>query len=306
MDQGKYIVCYPGGGITDMLTVINQCLVYAIKHNRLLLIDTTYKTSWFKHDIFTYIEFNHTNIYPTHPKELYKTFTEKTVYPSIMRNNYDDLEHEYKNKEYYYKCSTVSLCTNLTQPYHEDIVVYCNCGKAPGDLTQILSTIQFKDTILNPFLKRYLTLPQNYISVHIRNTDIKSDVDAFLKINNSNFKERPIYLASDNKATIEKLKKIYINNVYNYANIPDNKGTNIHYNHAEIPQNDFIIDCFVDILLLASSETYYYSNERSGYSKFANTLYSDKHLLHKITASILSPSSLLRNRHNNKKIKDIA
>lgn len=300
MDLSRYIVCYPGGGITDMLTVINLCLGYAIKYNRLLLIDTTYKTSWFKHDIFRYIEFNHTNIYLSHPKELYKTFTEKTVYPSIMRNNYDNLEHEYKNKAYYYAQSTVSLCTNLEKAYDEEIVVYCNCATAPNDLRQILQTMKFKTTILNPFLKRYLSLPQNYISVHIRNTDIKSDVDAFLKTNHSNLKERPIYLASDNRATIEKLKTIYTNNLYNFAAIPDNAGTNIHYNHAEIPQNDFIIDCFVDILLLASSETYYYSNERSGYSKFANTLYSDKHLLHKITASILSPSSLLRNRRNNK------
>ena len=298
MEFNKYIVCYPGGGITDMLTVINLCLNYAIMHKRLLLIDTTYKSSWFKHDIYTYIEFNHKNIYSKHPKELYQTFNKKTVYPPMLNNNYENLEHIYKNKAYYFLNTDTLLSTNLTRAYDQDVIVYANCGTSKGNLSNILSTMKFKDTILSPFINRYLSLPQNYISIHIRNTDTKSDIDKFLKANSHNFKERKIYLASDSKETIDKFKKMYYPNIYNFANIPDNKGTNIHYNHEAIPQNDFIIDCFIDILLLAASETYYYSNERSGYSKFAYLLHTDKQLLHTITASILSPSSVLRNRRN--------
>jgi hypothetical protein len=298
MDQNRYIVCYPGGGITDMLSVIGLCLDYAIKHKRTLLIDTTYKTSWFKHDIFDYVDFTHASIYSKHPRDFYPSFQTKSVYPQLMKDNFDNLEHIYKNKAYHMLGTEKSLATNLSSHYKEDIVVYSNCGtsKSTSYLNLILSTMQFKNTVLTPFLKNYLKLPENYISIHIRNTDIKSNTDEFLRANRSNLKDKFIYLASDDKHTIDKFKSIYKGNIYNFSNIPNKDGENIHYNHDEIPQTDFIIDCFVDILLLAASSEYYYSNERSGYSNLANTLFTDKQLLHQITAAVLSPSSILRNR----------
>jgi hypothetical protein len=215
-----------------------------------------------------------------------------------MNGRLSDLEHSYTNRTYYISGTNTSLAIELSHAYEEDVVIYSNCGSAKSAkyLNLILPVMRFKDIVLASFIKRYLELPQDYVSIHIRNTDIKSNIDEFLKANSKNLKDKKIYLATDDRLTIEKLKKVYKENIYNFANIPNNDGKNIHHNHGSIPQTDFIIDCFVDVLLLAAASEYYYSNERSGYSKFANTLYSDKQLLHQITAAVLSPSSILRNR----------
>ena len=69
-----------------------------------------------------------------------------------------------------------------------------------------------------------------------------------------------------------------------FSNIPDNNGKNIHYNHNNINQTEFIIDNFVDLLLIASANEYYFSSKESGYSKFANYLFKNKNILNKILA----------------------
>ena len=72
------MICLPGGGFNDMLAVISRCLNYSVKHDRLLIIDTT-KAEWFKKNIHDYISFQHKNIYignikqiiPIYPNYLY-------------------------------------------------------------------------------------------------------------------------------------------------------------------------------------------------------------------------------------------
>ena len=60
------------------------------------------------------------------------------------------------------------------------------------------------------------------------------------------------------------------------------KDKNIHENHNNINHKDFIIDNFVDLLLIASADEFYFSSKESGYSKFANYLFMNKCILNKI------------------------
>jgi GR25 family glycosyltransferase involved in LPS biosynthesis len=57
----RYIVCYPAGGIADIISNITECLFYAVTQNRLLVIDTR-RIEWFKESIHDYIDFNHKNV----------------------------------------------------------------------------------------------------------------------------------------------------------------------------------------------------------------------------------------------------
>lgn len=81
-------------------------------------------------------------------------------------------------------------------------------------------------------------------------------------------------------------KELYGSNLFNFSNIPNTKhinpNANIHYHHGDVPHEQFIIDCIVDILLLASGNEYYYSSSQSGYSRLALYLFENKHILNKI------------------------
>jgi len=135
--------------------------------------------------------------------------------------------------------------------------------------------------VLNVYNDRREQLADNYTSVHIRNTDNVSNVSVFLEENMPLLKSSPVFLASDHATTIELFKYLFPQTL-TFSNIPKQAaGVNIHYNHSVCDQTEFILDCIVDILLLASASTYIYSCEHSGYSKFAKYLFDDKALLRK-------------------------
>ena len=257
----KYIVCYPYGGFCDMLHVIDDCLNYAIKYNRILIIDTT--NNWFKEDIYNYMTFTHENM------------TNKLNY-SLQFNM--DVKNNIQ-----YSMNQNPYCNNsidLSIEYTEDIIYYNNCGG--GIPYTLLNYFHFNPIIIDSYRTRLNALPKNYTSMHIRNTDIKSDVDNFISTHQYNLKNNSCFIATDDIVTRDKIKQLYGSNIYFFSNIPKLKGANIHYNHENIDHKQFIIDCIVDILLLASANNFYYSSYSSGYSRLALYLFENKEILNKI------------------------
>jgi len=241
----KYLVCLPGGGLGNMLWAINLSINYAIKYDRKLIIDST-KEGWFKKNIVDFINISHSVI-------IDKILTESTYTKVKLNKNYDE--------EVIYNYSAL-------HPHNFDIFKY----------------ITIKKIILDEFYKRLSLLPKKFISIHIRNTDKKSDYLDFLKINETKFVGKNIFLASDNFTVIEHIKKTYGSKVFCFSNIPENKGKSggIHYNHMGIDNQEFIIDCFVDLLLLAYADNFYFSCPKSSYSKMAKYLFDNKAILKNI------------------------
>jgi len=278
INLNKYIICYPLGGFCDMLNIINRCLEYAIKYNRILIIDAT-KEWWFQQDIYKYITFTHENIYN---KLSYSNITNNmTVYPPEFKNLINKkFNISFISNEYYtdFKNKTE---TDLSIDYTEDVIIY---GSASGGIAYtLLNYFYFNTIITDEYYNRLNKLPKKYISFHIRNTDYKSDVDGFLLKHHQKLINNSVFIGTDNITTRDEIKKKYGKNVYYFSDIPKVDGNNnIHYNHGNIDQTKFIIDCIVDILLLASADEFYYSSERSGYSKFALFLFENKNILNKI------------------------
>ena len=277
-DIEKYIVCYPLGGFCDMLHVMDDCLNYAIKYNRILIIDTT--KEWFKEDIYKYMTFTHKNIYNKLSIPINKN---NSIYPPQFENIINKQFSMTKKDNIAYAISEDIDCQieiDLSIQYTENIIFYGNCGG--GIPYTLLNHFHFNMIITDVYTKRLNELPNKYISMHIRNTDYKSDVDSFLLTHHMILINNSCFIATDDIITRDKIKQKYGSNIYFFSNIPKLKGANIHYNHENIDHTQFIIDCIVDILLLASANNFYYSNKQSGYSKLALYLFENKQILNKI------------------------
>jgi len=271
----KYIICIPTGGFNDMLVIINRCFNYAVKYKRLLIIDTT-KFGWFIHDIRDYILFTHEYIYIGDIQNIYLKLVGLTYMPSdtsniILENRFD-----------INKISNIYLLND----YKEDVII-SRSGYGSNDPNlqmKILNYMIFKTKILDIFNYRYSQIPANYTSFHVRNTDIKSpNVDTFIKSHIDKISGR-CFIASDDINVIKNFKTIN-NDIFCFSNIPELSANqnNIHYKHKDQKNKEqFIIDCIVDILLLASAKLYYFSSKKSGYSRLANTLFNNKQLLNKL------------------------
>lgn len=268
MSSSKYIVYKTRGGFTDTMNQIWRCLEYARAHNRTLVIDATH--DWMKADLRNYITIHDSHIYTGSLTDFYNEACTRTIFPPQACQN---LQGYYPG--YYDSWSILPL----DKVYTEDIIVHTHCGGG-ASLPSCLSISTASRTIKDVFLYRLSLLPPNYISIHVRNTDYKSDVAAFLNENAAHFSNKDIFLASDDIYTIRHFQELYGSRVYSFANIPETKdGENIHDHHASISNDEFIVDTIVDMMVLAYGSEFYGSSRQSGYTKSAHALFNNKHIV---------------------------
>jgi GR25 family glycosyltransferase involved in LPS biosynthesis len=280
----KYIICYPFGGLCDTVNRIYECYKYAKKYNRFLIVDTTH--NWMKDDIQNYFTLK-SHVFKN-PSLINELLTRDSIYPPKMkdkkREDMKRVQFNNKNKlpwSSYCEFDNTDLSISLKMDYSQNIIVYSDCGGG-DEFVNFLRISEATPIVKDVFLKRRQQLPDNYISVHIRNTDYKSDVNAFIEKYADVFLVHPIFLASDHKETIDLFKQKFPN-VYSFANIQSIQGGNLHEGKAGERTGqqiqEFNIDCIVDILLLASGSTIYFSSQQSGFSKTAKNLLDNKDVL---------------------------
>ena len=288
LDKKRYLVCFLQAGINDMLSRILDCYNYCLKYNRMLVIDSSH--NWFKEDIRDYINFNSPIIYKGDLNKLYDRLNKEITYPPEFKGLLNTpLKFKYSH-EIYYTYNSKIIDSDILCDYTETVKIYVACGT--GRPIDLLKECSFKPLVINIFRERYNKLPKDYISVHIRNTDLKSNVDDFLNKYKEEITGNPIFLATDHAPTIIKFREIFGSNLYSFATIPDNNGKSIHNNHGSVPTRQFNIDCLVDLLLLASGSKLYLSimtiqtgwQNTSGYGQLAVDLHNDNELLRQLTA----------------------
>ena len=81
----KYFICIPRGGISDILNVINFCLEYSIKYNRILIIHPN-KDSWIQDELIKYIQFDHPSIYNGNVQKKLKELEKMTIFPNEIKD----------------------------------------------------------------------------------------------------------------------------------------------------------------------------------------------------------------------------
>jgi predicted O-linked N-acetylglucosamine transferase (SPINDLY family)/GR25 family glycosyltransferase involved in LPS biosynthesis len=290
----RYIVCYPAGGIADIISNITECLLYAVKQNRLLVIDTR-RIEWFKESIHEYIDFKHRNIYTGDLDILLSALNTRSTYPVHVTGDLMTFYSELKGMQMDYKGSILKRL-DLTRDYEEDVVVFCH-RRFSNVNVGVFHHMKFKEIVSDVYRKRRALLPSSYIGIHIRNTDHKTDVPSFLGKHQALLSE-PFFLASDNKDDIAHIKTKYAPNAITFSQIESSApGVGLHYmERTNDAHRQFVIDSFVDLLLLGSAKEVYSSVPISGYGLIANTLCKDKRLLEQTmvsaTAVIQTPSAI--------------
>ena len=295
-ESKRYIICYPAGGIADIFFVINVCFEHALRTGRILVIDTR-RVEWFKESIYDFIEFKHPSIYVGTVEEmdtLYDSLSTISTFPKEVKGHLKDFKASYvKNSFPQVSCfnGDPSIITkiDLTKDYEEGVIIFSNC--AFNQATRILNHVVFKSNVLQVFRDRMQKLPEFYTAVHIRNTDYTTDVVSFIKANHDEF-QQPFFLASDDKNAIDELKRLYGDNVLHFATIGNaTQSTGLHYMPRSKDDNrQFIIDSYVDFLMLAFSRKILRATPISGFSKLAEYLMGHSSVLHNLTNHASSES----------------
>jgi hypothetical protein len=282
----KYLLCRPAGGFNDNLNQIYFCLEYCNKYNRILLIDTKYSKKYNFCDFFTFIDDNNI-IYDS--SEIKKLILENnfTTYPSILKNKLYDYDFCFQDKNinglgFYYNETYLGL--NMTKDYDEEIVLHHNCGgNVYGPV--VLSYLTINDPIINIITSRYNKIEKPYFSVHIRNTDYKTDYIDFFNDNKKDIIENNIFLASDSKEVIEYFKNMKQNNLYNFIEKINDNNKPIHHfdSHNDGDITVIFIDLLCDLVILSLAKNFILPKKYFGFTRLAYHLFKNKDIVHKLT-----------------------
>jgi hypothetical protein len=265
-----YVYLEPQGGFNDIMVLINIVLDYCNKYNRILLINGL--KSDYRTDFSDYFEFsNHHNVI-CDTSEIIKICSNVTsIYPDVLKNKMTNI----LNGECFFSfslpeftCVYNGVMLDLPEMHREEkIIVYARCGHA-FDGYKIFRQLKMAVNIKNLCKKRYGLLKKPYLSIHVRNTDYKSDYESLYYNNRElihSFNE--IYLATDDRNVIDffRSKRLPIKN---FTTFPNGNYYNLHY--SEISPYTKMVDLFCDIFIISMSNKLL-SNSTGGFTGLVKT-----------------------------------
>lgn len=256
-DNKKYIIYKGTGGLFHNLGGMSAAIAIAKKENRVLINDMfshiriNYKFNLKFEDFFVIDDntFEHYNNYDTLP-----------VKSTFHGNNIEHIINITPNKmlgnAYFYNEHDL---TNINSS-DDKLIIFAGYNRGVNLDIKVNSLICKK-------LNLELKIPEAYLSIHYRNTDMKHDIGPFIRLVKEVVNKtviRTIYLASDDVSALETFKQHFPNIKFIRTTVPDNsKEGGLHYIAED--KNKQMYDCLKDIYYILHSNLFI-SSRKSAYS----------------------------------------
>ncbi len=270
----NYYLIYKGtGGLIHMLLGLVYCMNYCIKYKNILIIDVI-SHKCFKHYLSDFFILDcplikHSEDYNIIEPNI--TFNNKSM---DYIKNYPDVEFNIDpNTVYKYQIDNINIRHKLSiNDIKKKVKIYAGPGSYGGPkFNLIIKYIKVKHEILK-IIKEKPSI-ENYIGIHYRNTDIKTNLnDIILKVSKNKYNN--IYLATDDYSAYDKLKAAFPNyNIYQYTKPINSHGNPIHYAYDD--KYILVLNLLIDLYFLYNSNEFIYS-EGSLVSNFVLSMRNEK------------------------------
>ena len=241
-----YLLVKGINGFGNMMSVLNTAYFLARESKRTLVIDWTHP-EW-KLGFDNYFDISgvkYMSLQDFYNKVLGKKLS---IYPTFFENNLDknliDLKPNIDSSAEF--SANFDSCIKFAQKKKYDIVIFSYNWLGYNGIKTLWANLKLKSDIKNIIDNKIKSLGE-YKAIHIRQTDIKNInlnwAIEFL-INNKNI---TVYLATDNKELLDKLKSQFPN-IVNFTTYYDNKPLHSKDNSEEIKKQtnlDTITDMFI-------------------------------------------------------------
>lgn len=282
--KNKYILCRPKGGFNDMLTQIEKCWKYAEIFNRKLIIDSL-DSGFHDHFDHYFISKKNQSVLPIYdiPNDIN---CNASVFPNELTNTiqtynsfYDIQYHNFFDKD-----SGVQLTFDFSINYEQNILIHEQCGRN-NDSINALNRIRLTQEISKKIQEKMKFLG-NYISIHIRNTDYKTNYKKFFnEIKNENSPIKKYVLCTDDYLCQQYAKDFFENKILFTHKVPNTQGAPLHYND-NLNRLETNINTIMDLLILAMGQEIKFTktenNIYSGFSLLAKNLNHNKKIVYSL------------------------
>ena len=287
--SARLLLCRPEGGLTDILSRVGVCIRYAKAHQRTLIVQTDAKSSiHFRDDFGHYFVSSDSKLILT-GKDFTTQFDRLQSIPSELTGLVNSYEITWsKDANNYVEAGSGRLLSfDFNKDYVETLLLYHGCG---GDIEAAkvsLDWLSVSKSICDEVQRRVSKIDAAYTSIHIRNTDYKSDYQSRILALSDSI-QGPIFLATDNYEVLDFCRSVFgSERVFNFTQFPEFAGFPIH-SAKWMDSWRSNKDAICDLLMLALARHYIFFPLKSGqegwpvysgYSKLADVLHNDKALL---------------------------
>jgi hypothetical protein len=307
----KFLLCRPTGGLTDILSQVGRTIEYAKAHQRRLIIDTNIP-DFFNEPLSKYLFSSRQLRATTNPsKLLISRLNRLTCKPTGIQGRLDTYKaQQISPADRRLVAHRVGHFTNLEDArtrepltfdfrvdHSEDLLVHHCSG---NDLQNALTSLDHLwpvPELRRSVRRRLRVLPATYDALHIRHTDLESDLDlAADSVNHCS--DIPLLVSTDSHtAASEVVKKIRSRPIV-FASKPVDPtsfglATNAttHKNASALPRHAINTAAFVDLICLARARTLMSGpllpgqcKMISGYFELAKQLQKSQHLISRYIA----------------------
>jgi hypothetical protein len=275
----KYLLVVPHGGFNDCLGLILRSIEYCKKYSRTLLLHM-------RRPIYNINFSDFFDVLPSIECEIIYDFNiindllsnnQYSVYPDCLNNLlkgvlYNTVRIMYRDVKsaYFFRNVELSLPSNVVEA---DVIVFSSGGGGKG--YTLFQNLTMKDGVKQHCRQRLALLSDdNYLCIHVRNTDYKCDYQKLYSDNKELINSfGKIYVATDDKHVITFFKTKHPN-VFNFTQFPkESRYRSLHTSSINpvVKMNDMLCDIFI-----AANSKQILSNSRGGYINLMRDCFDNK------------------------------
>ncbi|MEM1427888.1 MAG: hypothetical protein AAGG09_00365 [Pseudomonadota bacterium] len=262
----RLLICVPRGGLNDTLCQIGKCWTYAERWNRKLFIDPALGGLFgFLWDVFEeqpYTAAFRDSVIVRDRAAAMALADGRPIRPACLAPYYGKsarnaryAEFDSEQFRFVHIGTREPTSFDLHRNYPEDVLVHHDCGGGTESVG-VLHRIRLKPEIRDEVLARMTHLPKQYVSVHVRSTDLTSDYKRFFELFKDQLADRNVLVCSDNQAVIDHAQAVLTSSaVYTNETRRSTTGEEIHHAHKwdtsdEARRRAALIELLTDLLAL--------------------------------------------------------
>ena len=272
--DNKFVLFIPQCGINDCFVNIKRMIDYCYKYNRLLLLDM--KNSIYDINLSDFFNVKNVKCNIIWDSNIIRNIILEnnfSVYPNNLNYKLIDILDK-KVKLKYGKAGYLVGNISLKLPNYitsENIILHSRCG--PGNGYVFFKHLFLKNNIKKICQKKLSILKDNYLCIHVRNTDYESNyIELYQENINKIHSYDQIYLATDNKIVIDYFKSKNLN-IFNFTTFSKNKSVNLH--ESDVSRITLLYNLFIDIFMATNSDMIL-SNSNGGFTQLLKDCHANK------------------------------
>lgn len=266
---GRYLICIPRGGLNDVLCQLQCCMYYAIKSRRNLLVNTSDSTIGRLEDIFDARGLPALKTFQQLPDQLKSLDSWPPVDIENLLNRECDRGWDPDIGGF--------LTFDLGKKYNEPILIHS--GRGGGFGLDFLRHLRLVEPVLSRVQAKLLALPQVYDAIQVRNSDIKSDIDAYLDQSNLRDAEIPLLICTDDEQIVRRVSDnlARFRQIIMLRSMREDSSIPLHYD-SSISQIDRNTDLISDLIAMAMARRLHLvpqpDGSISGFPRLAKALHA--------------------------------